>query len=82
MTLQSSTIRALWAVIEDIPSQDLLTLPEPALADLLFQHLSRKSLHLSSEERAALSVYINKRVALIQDIASFRGTGELGIVAS
>ncbi|NET51552.1 MAG: hypothetical protein F6K09_23410 [Merismopedia sp. SIO2A8] len=75
--MEPSTLRMLWAVVEDMSSHDLLTLSDTALIATLMQSVSRR-LSLSREEGCHLSVYIDQKRGLIRDMAAFR-TSDLSL---
>lgn len=71
MLVNSSRLRLIWAVVEEIPPSDLLTFPDTALVKLLLQHVTQKVL-LNGEEVCALYGYLGSKVTLIRDIAESR----------
>lgn len=71
-------LRLLWAAIEEMQSQDLLTLTDTALVAILLQQLSKRVL-LSGEEVCHLYAYIGSRIALIRDTADARQTNNLSV---
>ena len=71
MMIKSSMLREVWAVVEDMPSLDLLTLSDNALIAMLMQHISKR-VPLSAEDVSVLYGYIGAKLVLIRDIASFR----------
>jgi hypothetical protein len=71
MTIDPTLLRLLWIVIEDMQSQDLLTLSDTALAAVLLQQVSRRIL-LGGEEVCSLYAYVGSRLSLIRDIADCR----------
>ena len=74
--IEPSLLRLLWAVIEDVPSQDLLSLSDTALLAMLLREVSRRVL-LRGEEVCGLYEYISSRLLLIRDIADYRCYGSL-----
>lgn len=71
-----SMLRLLWAVIEDMPSHDLLIMSDTALISKLLQNVSKKVL-LSGEEVGILYGYIGSRISLIRDMADGRHSRNL-----
>jgi len=71
MKVESSTLRMLWMVVEDMPSHDLLALSDTALIAMLMQRVSKRLL-LSGEEVHSLYAYIGAKRSLIRDMAVFR----------
>ena len=73
MLINSSMLRLTWAVVEEAPPNDLLTLSDTMLVKRLLQQVAQKIL-LSGEEVCALSGYLGSKVSLIRDIAESRLT--------
>ena len=71
MVINSSTLRLIWAVIEEIPSGELLALADTALVKLILQQITRKIM-LTGEEVCVLYGYIGSKTTLIRDIAESR----------
>ena len=82
-----SMLRLLWAVIEEMPSHDLLILSDTALISKLLQNISKKVLLsskkvlLSGEEVGILYGYIGSRISLIRDMADCRCFRNLNLQA-
>ena len=72
MKVEPSLLRLLWAVIEDMPSHDIISLSDTALIAMLMQEVSRRML-LSGEEVHSLYGYIGSKISLIRDTVAFRG---------
>lgn len=80
MMTNPSMLRLLWAVIEEMPSHDLLILSDTALISKLLQNISKKVL-LSGEEVGILYGYIGSRISLIRDMADCRCFRNLNLQA-
>lgn len=81
MLTNSSMLRLTWAVIEEIPSSDLLSLTDTALVKLILQQLTRKIL-LTGEEVCVLYGYVGSKTTLIRDIAQSRLVQTTGLANS
>lgn len=81
MRIESSTLRILWTVVEDVPSHDVFALSDTALIALLMQRVSHHML-LTGEEVNSLYAYIGAKLHLIRDIASFHNPGSRNLSAS
>ncbi len=69
--MNSSTLRQLWAVIEDTQAAVLLRLSDTDLVRQLLNQLEcRKS--ISGEEMGTLRQYLHSRTSLIRDLAQSR----------
>jgi hypothetical protein len=68
MEIDPTMLRLVWAVIEDMKTQDLLMLSDTALTAMLLRRISRQVL-LSGEEVNLLYGYINTKLPLIRDAA-------------
>jgi hypothetical protein len=71
MIFDSSLLRILWSVVEEINLRDLLTLSDTALAALLLRQVSRRVL-LSGTDQEHLHRYIGTKIHLIRDMAENR----------
>lgn len=71
MMIESSMLREVWAVVEKMPTPDLLALSDTALIAMLMKHVSQR-VSLNAEEVNDLYAYIGTKLVLIRDIASFR----------
>ncbi len=71
MGIDSSTVRLTWTVIDELLTQDLLTLNDTALVRLLLKQIARKML-LNGEQVCALYGYIGSKTTLIRDMAESR----------
>jgi succinate dehydrogenase flavin-adding protein (antitoxin of CptAB toxin-antitoxin module) len=70
-TMEVSTLRQLWSLIEKTQTNTLLQLSDPDLVEwLLGQIEKRKSLSL--EENNILTTYIRSKSSLIRDLAEAR----------
>jgi hypothetical protein len=69
--MNSSLLRQLWSVIENIQTGVLLRLNDAELVRQLMQQF-RMQHALSSEEADVLSEYIRTKAHLIRDVASSR----------
>lgn len=76
MSIQSTTMRKLWAVVENVPSWDLVNLSDHALSTLLLQEVLGQAA-LTGEEMTLLSGYIGSKLILIRDMANSRRSGYL-----
>ena len=81
MLINSSMLRLTWAVIEEIPSSELLALADTALVKLILQQLTRKIL-LTGEEVCVLYSYIGSKTTLIRDLAESRLVQTTGLANS
>jgi hypothetical protein len=61
-------IKQVWMAVEEISSQDLLTLTDTALSAVILRQISRRGL-LSGEELTRLYKYICAKLPLIRDLA-------------
>jgi hypothetical protein len=68
MEIDPTMLRLLWAVIEDMRTQDLLMLSDTALTAMLLRRIARQVL-LSGEEVNTLYGYINIKLPLIREAA-------------
>jgi hypothetical protein len=71
MLVSPSMLRLTWAVVEELPTGDLLTLSDTMLIKLLLQHVARR-IALNGEEIYALYSYLGAKLSLIRDMATFR----------
>lgn len=71
--LNSITLRQLWLVIEQMPTQTLLELTTLELSRKIEAQLSHQS-GLSSVELIAVESYIKSRIPLIRDSVESRAT--------
>lgn len=67
------TLRLIWTVIEDIPSQYLLALSHVALVEMLTQQISSHE-QFNPNESSVVSDYLEARIKLIRDTALSRYT--------
>ncbi len=74
MLLKPATLRLIWAVVETVPSQNLLSSSDTALVSTLVQRASSQSV-LSESEISSLTRYIQSKLSLIRDIADTRSSG-------
>ncbi|MEB3211854.1 MAG: hypothetical protein VKL39_10890 [Leptolyngbyaceae bacterium] len=81
MGVESSTLRVLWTVVEDMPSHDVFALSDTALIAMLMNKVSRQTL-LKGDEVSALYSYIGAKLHLIRDIAAFQSSGSFYLSAS
>jgi hypothetical protein len=77
MDIEPSTLRILWTVVEDMPSQDLLFMSDTALIAMLMKKVTRRNImarkeFLSGEQVHALYGYIGTKLSLIRDMTRFR----------
>ena len=66
--MNSSTLRQLWALIEETHNTTLLKLGDAQLVQQLLGQLQNKMI-LSGEELNIISTYLNSKVSLIRDLA-------------
>jgi len=71
MLISSSTLRLIWAAVEEASPSDLLAFSDTALVKLLLQKVSQKIL-LCGEEVCALYDYLGSKISLIRDMAESR----------
>lgn len=70
-SVNTSTLRYLWSVIEQTQASTLLRLNDTDLVKQLLKQLDTKKA-LSSEETCTLSAYLYSRIPLIRDLAIAR----------
>jgi len=66
--MNSSTLRQLWALIEETHNTTLLKLGDAQLVQQLLGQMQNKMI-LSGEELNTMSIYLNSKVSLIRDLA-------------
>ncbi|NWF62575.1 MAG: hypothetical protein HXY43_25905 [Fischerella sp.] len=69
--MNSSTLRFLWSVIEQIQPTALLEVSDTDLVKHLLKQLDNRKA-LNSEENSTISAYLYSRTALIRDLAMAR----------
>ncbi|BAZ13039.1 hypothetical protein NIES4071_48730 [Calothrix sp. NIES-4071] len=69
--INSSLLRQLWSVVEETQTNILLSFSDTELVQQLVKQLQFRGI-LSTEELAALSIYIDSRLVLIRDLALSR----------
>lgn len=69
--INSSLLRQFWSVVEDTQANILLGFSDTELVQQLLRQLQYNGI-LSTEEIAALSIYIDSRLVLIRDLAASR----------
>ncbi|MCX7593244.1 MAG: hypothetical protein N2235_05690 [Fischerella sp.] len=69
--MNSSTLRFLWSVIEQIQPSALLEVSDTDLVKHLLKQLENKKA-LNSEENSTISAYLYSRTTLIRDVAMAR----------
>lgn len=69
--INSSLLRQFWSVVEDTQTNILLGFSDTELVQQLLRQLQYNGI-LSTEEIAALSIYIDSRLVLIRDLAASR----------
>lgn len=76
MLVSPSMLRLTWVIVEEFPTEDLLTLSDTRLIKLLLQHVARQ-IALNGEEICALYSYLGSKLSLIRDIAESRNSEEM-----
>jgi hypothetical protein len=71
MLVDPFLIKQVWVAVEEIPSNDLLSLTDTALSAVVLRQVSRRGL-LSGEELSRLYKYICSRLPLIRDLVDER----------
>ncbi len=69
--MKASTLRLLWAVVEETQTNILIQFNDKELIQQLLRQLKNKT-WLSSEEMNTISTYLSSRVPLIRDLALAR----------
>ncbi len=69
--MKASTLRLLWAVVEETQTNILIQFNDAELIQQLLRQLKNKT-WLSSEEMNTISNYLSSRVPLIRDLALAR----------
>ena len=67
----AASLRLLWSVVEETPTQNLLNLDSQTLIQQLMQRLSQR-VCFHTNEQACLQTYLSNRVTLIRDQAESR----------
>jgi hypothetical protein len=70
-SMKASTLRLLWAVVEETQTNILIQFNDKELIQQLLRQLKNKT-WLSSEEMNTISTYLSSRVPLIRDLALAR----------
>ncbi|GAB1543560.1 hypothetical protein NUACC21_62350 [Scytonema sp. NUACC21] len=70
-SMNSSTLRQLWSVVEETQTSILLNFDDTDLIQQLLKQLQNQKL-LSGEELSNIDAYLSSRVPLIRDIALAR----------
>lgn len=68
ITIDPSTLRLLWKVIAEISYQELLSLTDRDLAQLIIYQVAERVV-LGAEEVHNMSIYISSNLLLIRDFA-------------
>lgn len=66
--IDPSILRLLWKVVSEINYQELLSLPDRELSQVLIQQVDRQ-LPLDPENAEKLDAYVHSKLLLIRDIA-------------
>jgi hypothetical protein len=66
--IDPSVLRLLWKVVSEINYQDLLSLPDRELSQVLIQKVGNQ-VPLGAEDTEKLDAYVNSKLLLIRDIA-------------
>ena len=66
--MNSSTLRQLWALVEETHNTTLLKFGDAELVQQLLGQLQNKMI-LSGEELNTMNTYLNSKVSLIRDLA-------------
>lgn len=66
-----ASLRLLWSVVEDTPTQTLLTLDATLLARQLMQRVNQR-VYLHANEQDRMQTYLASRLPLIRTLAESR----------
>jgi hypothetical protein len=66
--IDPSVLRLLWKVVSEVNYQELLSLPDRELSQVLMQKVSNQ-VALDPEEAKKLDAYVSSKLLLIRDIA-------------
>jgi hypothetical protein len=66
--IDPSVLRLLWKVVSEVNYQELLSLPDRELSQVLIQKVSNQVV-LDPEETQKLDEYVSSKLLLIRDIA-------------
>ncbi len=66
--IDPSVLRLLWKVVSEVNYQELLSLPDRELSQVLMQKVSNQ-VALDPEEAEKLDAYVSSKLLLIRDIA-------------
>ncbi len=66
--IDPSVLRLLWKVVSEVNYQELLSLPDQELSQVLMQKVGNQVV-LDPEETQKLDAYVSSKMLLIRDIA-------------
>jgi hypothetical protein len=66
--IDPSVLRLLWKVVSEVNYQELLSLPDRELSQVLMQKINNQVV-LDPEEAQKLDAYVSSKLLLIRDIA-------------